>query len=135
MVIYYDEDHLLNRQETLLCDEQGQILYRGIYDFSYKYRTRLFDSGNTELGYVELDITSEEPRVDLCDPDGDRIGFLIRKDGLYLEPDHLTVEGERNRFLIRDLVKTENGKIIIPDEDTLKYVLLLFAMIEIERKQ
>ena len=86
MVIYYDEDHLKNRQETFLRDEKGNVLYRGIYDFSYKYRTRLFED-LSERAYVELDITSEYPRVVLCDPDGRKIGELIRKEGLYLDGD------------------------------------------------
>ncbi len=135
MVVYYDEDHLSNRQETFLYNESGEIRFRGIYDFSYKYRTRVFDPRGMELGYAELDITSPEPRVDLRNADGEPIAFLVRKGGLFLEPDHLPVEGERSRFLIRDLVKAENGKMILPEEDVLKYVLLLFAMIEIERKK
>lgn len=135
MLIFYEQDHLRNRQETLLRDVEGQILYRGIYDFSYKYRTRVFDPQGREAGYVELDITSVPTQVDLQGPDGNRIASLIRKEGLYLEPEHLTVEKDHDGFFISGLMKAENGKMEVPDEDPLKYVLLLFAMIEIERKK
>ncbi len=131
MVIYYDEDHLKNRQETFLRDEKGNVLYRGIYDFSYKYRTRLFED-LSERAYVELDITSEYPRVVLCDPDGRKIGELIRKEGLYL--DGVPVEKNENGFRYAGAF-AKDGVLDTGEEDVLKCVLLLFAMIEIERKK
>ena len=135
MVIYYDEDHLWNRQETFLTNPAKEILYRGIYDFSYKYRSRVFDPQGRELGYVQLDITSFFPHVDLCDPEGNRIAFLEKNEGYLLEPDQLSVKKEGRSFRIEDVAEAENGKLNIRKEDPLKYVLLLFAMVEIERKK
>ena len=131
MVIYYDEDHLRNRQETFLRDEKGIVLYRGIYDFSYKYRTRIFRDP-IEAAYVELDITSESPRVLFCDPDGKKIRELIRKDGLYL--DEIPVEKNGSGFLYMS-ASAKDGVLDTGEEDILTCVLLLFAMIEIERKK
>ena len=61
MELYYEYDNYLKRLKTPLWQEKGRVLYYGIYDFSYKYRTRIFDVDDNEIAYVEKDITAEEP--------------------------------------------------------------------------
>lgn len=132
MIIRFDEESLLERKETELTDENGELLYTGIYDFSYKYRTRLFSKEGTELGYVELDVTEDRPTVLLCDSKGTVIGRLVEDEGLYLEPGHEHVEGDKRSFHLNDRVTKEEGSLSVMDSD-LKYLLLMYAMIEIER--
>ena len=64
MELYYEYDNYLKRLKTPLWQEKGRVLYYGIYDFSYKYRTRIFDVDDNEIAYVEKDITAEKPCVE-----------------------------------------------------------------------
>lgn len=132
MIIRFCEEDLLERRETHLRDENGELLYVSIYDFAYKYRTRLFSKDGTELGYAELNLTEKKPTVLLCDGKGTVIGRLIEDGDLYLEPGHEQITGDKRSFQLDGKVRKEEGSLSVEDDD-LRYILLMYAMIEIER--
>ena len=137
MLITYDEKDLLSRSETLIRDEAGETLYRGIYDFSYKYRTRIYDARGEALAYVQLDITSDKPVVAFCD-DADRIlGCLQQEEDHYcVMPQGWILERRSDAALIEGIMTAERDHAeIVRAEDLFQCILILFALVEIGRKE
>ena len=136
MELVYDHDALVNRERCELRDEQGSVLYWGIYDFAFKYRTRIFDGNDDEVSFVQKDLESSLETVGIYDPADRKKGELLREEGLYL----LQPEGKEYRGNIREggipsLMKVENGTLFVEDEnEVLKAAEVLFALAQIDRK-
>ena len=79
MELLFNADNFKKRLKTEFLDEKGNLYYWGIYDFSYKYRTRIYDKDNQEIYYVEKDIYDNN-LVNLFDYKGNKVGEIIRKD-------------------------------------------------------
>ncbi len=132
MVIEFDEDNLKKRLKTeFLCD--GRVLYWTVYDFAFKYRTRIFNSRNEEVAYVEKDIFSAD-KANLFDNKGNMIDEIIKtaegyKTGKYLYHGDID-KGEADGLFI-----IEDGKLRVIDEDDILSVIMFIAgSVEIARK-
>lgn len=135
MVINFDIDHLLNRKKTILSKENGDVYVYGIYDFSYKYRTRIYDGNDLELGYVYKDIARDEDIVCFADKDDKLTGSLKKEDGTYrLEPGNIVFTGDYKEGEAADLFVFHNGQIIAAEDEMLMAVMTLFALAEIDRQ-
>ena len=135
MELVYKYNDLESRNRTDLLDEKGSLRYWGIYDFAYKYRTRIFDENDNEVAYVQKDVSVNEDVVIFYDAAGNETGRLTRKDGtLLLEPDGKVYEGDRKNGMIKDLLCIKEGSLSFDqEEDMLKSVTVLFALVEIDR--
>ena len=132
MYIVFDQDNLKKREETrFLCE--GEVIYSSIYDFAYKYRTRIFNEKNEEVAYVQKDIYSDD-RVIFYDSKNRRLDELIRTDEGYQSDKYLYV-GDINNGEAEGLFINENGKLSIDDEKSILYaIMFMTGMIEINRK-
>ncbi|MBQ3295372.1 MAG: hypothetical protein IJH00_02645 [Erysipelotrichaceae bacterium] len=132
MYIVFDQDNLKKREETrFLCE--GEVIYSSIYDFAYKYRTRIFNEKNEEVAYVQKDIYSDD-RVIFYDSKNRRLDELIRTDEGYQSDKYLYV-GDINKGEAEGLFINENGKLSIDDEKSILYaIMFMTGMIEINRK-
>ncbi|MBP5279941.1 MAG: hypothetical protein J6Z03_05615 [Erysipelotrichaceae bacterium] len=132
MIIGFDKDNLKKRLKTdFLCD--GKVLYWAIYDFSYKYRTRIFNGNDEEVAYVEKDIL-EDDKVNLFDNKGKKLDEIIKTSEGYRSGDHLYT-GDIDNGGIEDLFVSEDGKLsIFDDKDVLYAIMFLCGLIEIVRK-
>ncbi len=135
MELVYDNHHLIERQRTDLLDEKGGIVLWGIYDFAFKYRTRIFSHNDEEVAYVEKDIAAKSDTVNIYDHTGKKIDALIRKDGgLYLEKEDLPFSGDLKEGEIKGMLRIRESRLMIErKEDLLKAVALLFSLVEIDR--
>lgn len=132
MKIYFDLNNLINRQKTEIKDENGNLLYWGIYDFSYKYRTRIFNNVDNELMYVQKDISKDGNIVNICDLK-DTIIDCINDD--LLINDNLKINGDYQKGSIEGLMYIEAGSIDILDDSKIdKCIAVLFALVERERQ-
>ena len=68
MKLLFDNDNRHLRNRTELRDGDGRLMFWGIYDFAFKYRTRIFDAHDIEIAYVEKDVTVSEDTVVFYDP-------------------------------------------------------------------
>ena len=132
MYIIFDQDNLKKREETrFLCE--GEVIYSSIYDFAYKYRTRIFNEKNEEVAYVQKDIYSDD-RVIFYDSKNRRLDELIRTDEGYQSDKYLYV-GDINKGEAEGLFINENGRLSIDDEKNILYaIMFMTGMIEINRK-
>lgn len=135
MELVYDYHHLIERKRTDLLDEKGGIVLWGIYDFAFKYRTRIFNCSDEEVAYVEKDIAADEDIVNICDSAGKKIDALVRADGrLYLEKEGLLFSGDLREGKIEDYLRINEGRLMVErKEDLLKAAALLFSLVEIDR--
>lgn len=136
MVLVYDHQKLIQRSLTALCDEKGRLYYTGIYDFAYKYRTRIFDPAGNEAAYVEKDVSAKEEIVCFYDGQGKQTGSLIRKEDCFVLLPEETVfeENGDGSYQIGGLLQNQKGILKVENqEDLLKAVMVLFSMIEIKR--
>ena len=132
MELYYDFDNYIQRLNTPLCDDKGRLLYYGIYDFSYKYRTRIFDADDNEIAYVEKDISSQKPCVRAFSNQRKPLFELYLEDDLYrVEPQGYSFRKDGNSFVIDDVMTADERKVVC--EDVPFSLSLLFAMVEITR--
>ena len=136
MELVFSEDNLMERKKTQLSDENGQLLYWGIYDFAYKYRTRIYDHNDNEIAYVEKDIASSDTPVFFYDPLDKVIGNIFRKkDGCSSGPEGYEIKEDDVVIEVEGLMRKENGRLIIYDEEkVLKCLMIMFGMIEIKRQ-
>ena len=131
MVLSFDCDHLKKRLKTELLND-GNVEYWGIYDFSYKYRTRIYDHNDNEIAYVEKDIY-ENGKVNMFDYKGNSLGKIIRTENGY-EIGDLVYKGNVDAGMIDNVLSIEEGKMTITDESRiLLCIMCLFGLIEIER--
>ncbi len=135
MKLIFQYNDLVTRQKTELLNEEGALLYYGIYDFSYKYRTRIFDHEGIEISYVEKQITAERDTVCFYAADGTKSGALIRKEGkLVSEDGDLVYEGDLRKGKIEGLMEVSDGCLKIEkEEEVLKCLQILFSLVEIDR--
>jgi hypothetical protein len=135
MQLVYDNNERLSRNKTQVFDEEGKLRFWSIYDFSFKYRTRIYDDKDHEIAYVEKDVALKEDVVCFYDPLGKKTGLLKKEEGQYiLEPDGLIYKGDPLKGEIEGFLRISEGKIEIEkDADVLKAIEVLFALIEIER--
>ena len=132
MKIYFDLNNLINRQKTEIKDELGNLLYWGIYDFSYKYRTRIFSNNDNELMYVQKDISKDDNIVNICDLKDTVIDYI---NGDLLVNDNLKINGNYQIGDIEGLLHIEDGSMEILDDSKIdKCVAILFALVERERQ-
>ena len=135
MILRYDPVDLKNRRKTQLKNEEGNVLYWGIYDFAFKYRTRIYDSSDTEQGYVQLDLSRSVPEVVFYDNEDKPVGSMTVKDGSYLiTPEGLLFTGDCAKGEITNVMKNTDGAIEIENgADPFRCVMVLFASVEIAR--
>ncbi len=132
MYINYDQNNLKNRQKTVFSCE-GKTLYTSIYDFAFKYRTRIFNDRNEEAAYVEKDIYATD-KVIFFDGRGNRLDEMHRTAEGYRCSKYLYV-GDIDKGEVKDLFANEDGKLTIYDENSILYVLMIVTgLIEIRRK-
>ena len=132
MKVYFDLNNLINRQKTEIKDELGNLLYWGIYDFSYKYRTRIFNNNDNELMYVQKDISKDDNIVNICDLKDTVIDYI---NGDLLVNDNLKINGNYQIGDIEGLLHIEDGSMEILDDSKIdKCVAILFALVERERQ-
>lgn len=135
MKLIFQYNDLIQRNRTELLSETGELCYWGIYDFAFKYRTRIFDKDDIEAAFVEKDITAEKDCVLFYDAAGERSDALIREDGrLILEKEGLIFEGDLQSGKIEGLMKVCEGVLEVEDEkDVIKAAQVLFSLVEIDR--
>ena len=132
MIISFDKDNLKKRLKTEFLTD-GKIEYCSIYDFSYKYRTRIFNSRNEEVGYAEKDIFSEN-KVNLFDNKGNRIDEIVKTDDGYRSNKYLYI-GDIDKGEIKDLFVNKDGTLNVSDEDSVLYsITFVTGLVEAERK-
>ena len=135
MILRYDPDGLKNRKKTELKDENDHTAFWGIYDFAYKYRTRIFDGQDSELGYVQLDVSKPVPEVVFCDATDGILGHMIEEGDHYrILPEGIEFRGSCTEGQIPGIMKISNGELEIDKEnDLLRCAMILFASVEIVR--
>ena len=108
-------------------------MYWTVYDFAFKYRTRIFNSRNEEVAYVEKNIFTAD-KANLFDNKGNMIDEIIKtaegyKTGKYLYHGDID-KGEADGLFIN-----EDGKLRVIDEDDILSVIMFIAgSVEIARK-
>ena len=135
MELHYDNNDLLDRKRCELLDENGCLSYWGIYDFAFKYRTRIFDANDDEVAYVQKNIALTEDVVEFFDPGDQKIGSLLKSEnGYHNYPEDLLYEGDVQKGMIKDFMKVTDHKLYIENKDeALKAAMILFALVEVER--
>ena len=135
MILRYNPDDLRNRKKTELKDKNDHTVFWGIYDFAYKYRTRIFDGKDNEMGYVQLDVSKSVPEVVFCDATDGILGHMIKKEDHYrILPEGMEFHGNSSEGEIPDIMKINNGELEIEKEDDLlRCVMVLYASVEIAR--
>lgn len=132
MELYYEFDNYIKRLKTPLTDKNGRLLYYGIYDFSYKFRTRIFDENDNEISYVEKDITAEEPLVNAYAHDGTPLFKLYKEDDEYLVmPQGWRFKTDNSCFMIEHVMMADKKRVVCDDMNIA--LPLLFALVEIQR--
>ena len=137
MKLVYDKDNLIARNRTPLKDENGNLFCWGIYDFAFKYRTRIFNREDIEIAYIERNIAKENEPIEFFDPLGNKEDALIVKDDkIYLEKEGSFYEGDLEKGEIPGLLKIDHDVIeIINEERALKAIEVLFSLAEMERTE
>ncbi len=132
MIIDFDIDNLKKRQKTeFLCD--GEILYWSVYDFAYKYRTRIFNNRNEEVAYVEKDILIDD-KANLYDYRGNKIDEITKTAQGY-KTSKYQYSGSIDKGEAEGLFINEEGKLSVFDEkNVLSAVMFSAGVIEIARK-
>ena len=135
MILRYDPDDLRNRKKTELKDENDHTVFWGIYDFAFKYRTRIFDGKDNELGYVQLDVGKAVPEVVFCDAFDETKGQMVREEDYYrILPEGMEFHGDSSKGEIPGIMKIRNGELEIDKtDDPLLCVMILYASVEIAR--
>ncbi|MBQ1788501.1 MAG: hypothetical protein II004_06180 [Erysipelotrichaceae bacterium] len=135
MILRYDPDDLRNRKKTELKDENDHTVFWGIYDFAFKYRTRIFDGKDNELGYVQLDVGKAVPEVVFCDAFDETKGQMVREEDHYqILPEGMEFHGDSSKGEIPGIMKIRNGELEIDKtDDPLLCVMILYASVEIVR--
>ena len=124
MIITYDTDNLKKRLKTgFLVDEK--MKFYSIYDFAYKYRTRIFNDKNEEVAYVEKDILQAD-KVDLFDRKGNRLDTILKIAEGYKSDEYL-YEGDIDNGEIKDLFANTEGKLTIFDDKSLLFVIMFIT--------
>lgn len=127
MKLYFDNQSLINRDKTEIKDEKGNVLYWGIYDFSFKHRTRIFDANDNEVVYVQKDISKEDNVVNFCDNQDKYLGGIVNN---VVNPQGWII----NNKSIDNVMHISDGCIeIVNEDDLLSCICVLFALIEGER--
>ena len=70
MKFIFKYNDLIQRNRTELLSETGDLCFWGIYDFAFKYRTRIFDKEDVEIACVEKDVTASKDTVRFYDAAG-----------------------------------------------------------------
>ena len=135
MILRYDPDDLKNRKKTELKDENDHTVFWSIYDFAFKYRTRVFDGDDNELGYVQLDVGKPDPDVVFYDSQDRILGHMIKEEDHYLIlPERTIFHGNSSEGQIPGIMKITDGELEIEKEsDLLRCVMVLYASVEIAR--
>ncbi len=134
MELVYDENDLIKRNRCELKDENGVLRYWGIYDFAFKYRTRIFDERDEEIAYVQKDISAEENVVGFFDPADRKIGEMAEREGGFsIDGQDVLYSGNKTNGSCSLFVK-EEGRIFVKEDDQIRKVLcILFGLSEIDR--
>lgn len=131
MIVNFEQDKLLNRDNVIITDENGKFIYRGIYDFSYKHRSRIYDESDNEIAYVNGDVSSDKKKVVFYDNQDNVIGYL---DNDIVNPESWIVKKAGDNYLIEKVLSiSENEMEVLDDKNLFKAVLILFALVERER--
>ena len=107
-----------------------ELLYRGIYDFSYKNRLRIYDANDNELGYIQYKNLSSINEIALFDIQDNKIAYIDKVDDLNnieVKPLDFHIIGDLNNWNIKVvdskdnvLLETENeSQINLIDETNL----------------
>ncbi len=132
MVIHFDKDNLKKRLKTVFKSED-EILFYTIYDFAFKYRTRIFDDEEKEVAYVEKDIFSEG-KADLFDYKGHKLCEINKTADGYTNGEYLYI-GDIDKGKISDLFVNDDGKLTIDDEDNVLFaIMFMTGLVEITRE-
>ena len=131
MELLFNADNFKKRLKTEFLDEKGNLYYWGIYDFSYKYRTRIYDKDSQEIYYVEKDIYDNN-LVNLFDYKGNKVGEIIRKDGTCILNEYVfngdIDDGKAdNLFIVKD-----NCLTILDDDKAELIILFIFGLVEMK---
>lgn len=131
MIVNFEQDKLKNRDNVIIADENGKFICRGIYDFSYKHRSRIYDESDNEIAYVDGDVSSEKKKINFCDNQDNVIGSL---DDNIVNPEGWIVKKVANAYLIENiLIISDNKMEVLKDNYLFKAILVLFALVERER--
>ena len=132
MIISFDKDNLKKRLKTQFLVD-GNTEYWSVYDFSYKYRTRIFNNRNEEVAYTEKDIFYEN-KVNLFDYKGNRLDEIVKTDEGYRSQKYLYI-GDIDKGEIKDLFANEDGTLsVLNDYSVLYAIMFVTGLVEIERK-
>ena len=132
MIISFDKDNLKKRLKTQFLVD-GNTEYWSVYDFSYKYRTRIFNNRNEEVAYTEKDIFYEN-KVNLFDYKGNRLDEIVKTDEGYRSQKYLYI-GDIDKGEIKDLFVNEDGTLsVLNDYSVLYAIMFVTGLVEIERK-
>lgn len=112
MIYTYNPDDLKSRTKTTIFNDEGRMVFWGIYDFSYKYRTRIYDADDEEIMYVQKEIGLPDEPVVCYDSKGRKL---------------FTIDQERIKLLIDDI---RAGKM--ESDDPLRDIPCLFAAVLLE---
>ena len=136
MKLFYDHDHLIAKDRTVFVDEEGKMRYWGIYDFSFKHRSRIFDPDDREAGYVQKDVSREEDVVELFDPSGTVLDELCREgDDFHLKRRDLRYTGDIAKGGIEGFLSADQGILEVKrEEDVLFGIMVIFGLSEMMRK-
>lgn len=133
MILTFNPTHLKNRNRTEIKDLDNNLLYWSIYDFSYKYRTRIYDGNDIEVAYVEK-IVAQDNTVRCVDLKDNKEINLIKTDNGYKYGDYDYI-GDVDKGHIEGIMELEDSQIEISDENNLiMYMMLMFALVEAERE-
>ena len=118
MILKYDPEDLRNRKMSRLKDENDHTVFWSIYDFAYKYRTRIFDGEDNELGYVQLDVSKAVPEVVFCDATDEIMGCMVKEEDYYrILPEGMEFHGNSSEGEIPGIMKIRNGELEIDIAD------------------
>ncbi len=102
-----------------------ELIYRGIYDFSYKNRLRIFDANDNELGYIQYKNLSSVNEIALFDIQDNRIVYIDKVDDLNnieVKPLDFHIIGDLNNWDIK-IVDNKNN-ILLETENELQINLI-----------
>ena len=133
MILTFDPTSLKNRNRTEIKDLDGNLLYWSIYDFSYKYRTRIYDSNDIEDAYVEK-MVEQDNKVRCVNLKDNKELYLLKTVNGY-EYGAYDYIGDIDKGYIEGIMELEDGQIMISDENNMMMsIMLMFALIEAERE-
>lgn len=109
-------------------DENNNLIYWSIYDFSYKRRMRLFDNKDNELGYINLKIESLNNVEAIYDIQDNKLD----------EYKEANISGniESYEFIVDGIkYKKQDNYLVINAEENKINTAILYALISIDKNE